>query len=465
LNTLERAKQEFERLVDAGDFASDSSVSDALRLLRERRALDLSFLSPREQADLIGSRSVDLLPSVDELRERTQAALAKGAALHVKFGIDPTSPNVHIGHAVPMILMSRFQRMGHRITLIIGDITASIGDPSGQSDERPALTLEEIASNLATYKNQISPFFDFAKARLCNNSEWLADYRLTDLLPLLAKIPVAQSMQRDDFRSRLSSGQSLTMAEQLYSVVMALDSVELDCDVEVGGLDQLLNMQMCRTLMAASGQKPEIVCTVPLIEGTDGSGQKMSKSRGNYVAMTDPATEIYGKLMSIPDRLIPIYLAALTELTDAEIERVQQRLGPRDAKHLLAATIVDTVHGPDAAIEARRSFLARFKSKRLSDATDVPVTSIDDTRTVGELLIELAFSSSLSHSRRVADQDGLQLVVERGDGSTHNVKLGRKAVDMTTAQLLREDGAGAAPHGPHDAVFLKLGRRAARLQR
>ncbi len=272
-------------------------------------------------------------------------------------------------------------------------------------------------------------------------------------------------MQRDDFRSRLSSGESLTMAEQLYSVVMALDSVELECDVEVGGLDQLLNMQMCRTVMSLSGQKPEIVCTVPLIEGTDGSGQKMSKSRGNYVAMTDPATEIYGKLMSIPDRLIPEYLRALTELTDAEIERVQERLGPRDAKHLLAATLVDTAHGLDAAIEARKSFLARFKSKRLSDAADVPVTSLDDARSVGELLIELGFSSSLSHTRRVADQDGLQLVVERPDGTTHAVKLGRKAVDMTTAQLLREDGAAAAPHGPQDAVFLKLGRRAARLLR
>ena len=460
MNTLERAKRDFERWVDAGDFASEPAVSDALRMLRERREMDLAFLSPREQADLIASRCVDLLPSVDELAQRIEGTHKKRDALHVKLGIDPTSPNVHIGHAVPMILMSRFQRMGHRITLIIGDVTAMIGDPSGRDDERPALTLAEIATNLATYKEQVAPFFDFAKAKLRNNSEWLADVRLVDLLPLLAKIPVAQSMQREDFRTRVAAGHSLTMAEQMYSVVMALDSVELECDVEVGGIDQLLNMQMCRTLMSLSGQRPEIVCTVPLIEGTDGSGTKMSKSRGNYVAMTHPPGEIYGKLMSIPDRLIAEYLRALTELSDPEIEKLEQRLGPRDAKHLLAATIVDTVHGIEAAGEARRSFLARFKSKRLSDAADIPVTAVDDRRTVGEVLIELGFSKSLSHTRRVADQDGLQLVVERGDGSTHSVKLTRKSVDLTTADLLRREAPDES-----GAPFLKLGRQVTRLAR
>jgi tyrosyl-tRNA synthetase len=219
-------------------------------------------------------------------------------------------------------------------------------------------------------------------------------------------------------------------------------------------------MQMCRTVMAASGQRPEIVCTVPLIEGTDGSGQKMSKSRGNYVAMTHSATEIYGKLMSIPDRLIADYLRALTELSDSEIAKLELRLGPRDAKHLLAATIVDTIHGPEAALEARSSFLARFKTKRLSDAADVPVTRLDDARTVGQLLIELGFSSSLSHSRRVAVQNGLQLVVEQDDGATRKVTLDRGSVDLTPAELVHRYA-----DGDKGALFLKLGRQVTRLER
>jgi len=457
---LESSRAALEKLVESGDFASDATVAEALGLLRERRALDLSFLAPKEQAELIRTRCVDLLPTADELAERIAAAKKKGGGLHVKLGIDPTSPNVHIGHAVPMILMSRFARMGHRVTLIIGDVTAMIGDPSGRSDERPALTVHEIAANLATYKQQVAPFFDFTKAELRNNSEWLTEIRLVDLLPLLAKIPVSQSMQREDFRTRVAEGASLTMAEQMYSVVMALDSVELCCDVEVGGVDQLLNLQMCRTVMAASGQRPEVVCTVSLIEGTDGTGEKMSKSRGNYVAMTHAPGEIYGKLMSIPDRLIATYLAALTELGDSEIAKLEAKLGPRDAKHLLAATIVDTVHGADAALEARRSFLARFKSKRLSDAADVPVTRVDASRTVGQVLMELGFSPSLSHTRRVAVQEGLHLVVERADGTTRKVTLERKDVDATTAELVAREAGGES-----GAVFLRLGRQATRLER
>lgn len=460
MDPLKRSGEELEQLIESGDFSSDAAVANALALLRERRGMDLSFLSPADQAELIAARTVDLLPSEDELAERIGAARKRGAGLHVKLGIDPTSPNVHIGHAVPMILMSRFQRMGHRVTLIIGDVTAMIGDPSGRDDERPALTAQEIAANLATYKQQVAPFFDFAKAEARNNSEWLAEIKLVELLPLLAKIPVSQSMQREDFRSRLTAGHSLTMAEQLYSVVMALDSVELECDVEVGGVDQLLNMQMCRTVMSVSGQKPEIVCTVPLIEGTDGSGEKMSKSRGNYVAMTHPPGEIYGKLMSIPDRLTAEYFKALTELSDDEIAHVERKLGPRDAKHLLAATLVDTVHGADAALEARRSFLARFKSKRLSDAADVVVTRVDESRTVGHVLVELKFAPSLSHVRRVAGQEGLSLVFERADGSTHKVTLQRKDVDATTAELLAREAGGES-----GAAFLKLGRQATRLER
>lgn len=442
-----------------GDLADQATFDRAVVLLRERRALDLSELPPARQAELVESRTQHLLPSAEDLAARIERRRSEGGRLHVKFGIDPTSPDIHLGHAVPMVLAGRFQRMGHDVTLIIGDITARIGDPSGRVDERPALTEDDIAANLAQYRDQMAPLFDFSRASLRNNSEWLAPVRLVDLLPLLAKVPVSQSMQRDDFRERLSSGHSLTLAEVMYSVVMALDSVELDCDVEIGGVDQLLNMQMCRTLMSASGQQPEIICTSPLMEGTDGSGAKMSKSRGNYVGIGDAPGEIYGKLMSIPDRLAPDYFRMLTEITDEEIETASKQQQPQHVKHLLATVVVDTLAGADAAQEARASFLAHFRDKRLSAATDLPTVARDESRTVGAVLTEvLAFAPSLSHCRRVAGQGGLQVVVE-GDGDPVKRKLESADVDRPVAELVAAIGAATG-----ERLFLKLGRKAAALQ-
>jgi tyrosyl-tRNA synthetase len=445
-------------LLVEGDLADEATFERALGVLRDRRAVDLSGLPAWRQAELIAQRTQHLLPSAEDLAARIERRRAEGGRLHVKFGIDPTSPDIHIGHAVPMVLAGRFQRMGHDVTLVIGDITARIGDPSGRVDERPPLTEQEIASNLAQYREQMAPLFDFSRAVLRNNSEWLAPMKLTDLLPLLAKVPVSQSMQREDFRERLSSGHSLTMAEQLYSVVMALDSVELNCDVEIGGVDQLLNMQMCRTLMSIAGQAPEIICTMPLIEGTDGSGAKMSKSRGNYVALTDAPGEIYGKLMSIPDRLTQQYFRMLTEITDEELDAAAGQQ-PQHLKHLLAAVVVDTLAGADAAHEARASFLAHFRDRRLSAAADLPVVSLDDERTIGVLLTEqLTFAPSLSHCRRVAEQGGLQVVVE-GAGDAVKHKLGRDDVDRRVGEVVQEVG-----HEPGAHLFLRLGRKAAALQ-
>ncbi len=272
-------------LRDAPELREGTELARILELLRERRAMDLSDLPPAEQAALISARSQELLPSVGDLAARLAAADAERRKLVVKFGIDPTAADVHVGHAVPMIIASRFQRMGHHVVFIVGDITAKIGDPSGRTADRPPLTDDDIRANMATYREQVTPFFDFTRADFRYNSEWLAPVTLPEFIGVLEKLPVAASLQREDFRNRLAAGSGLTMAELVYSVVMALDSVKIAADIELGGLDQLLNMQMCRRVMENSGQQPEIIIATGLIEGTDGTGAKMSKSKGNYVGL------------------------------------------------------------------------------------------------------------------------------------------------------------------------------------
>ncbi|MGH3924559.1 MAG: tyrosine--tRNA ligase, partial [Pseudonocardiaceae bacterium] len=304
-------------LADA-DLADDVAVRELLELTTQRRGLDLSDLSPVEQAALIAERSQELQPSTEALAARIVEADARSRPFMAKFGIDPTGAEVHLGHAVPMLILSRFQRMGHQVVFIVGDVTAKIGDPSGRSDERPALTDEDIARNLATYRQQVTPFFDFERAQFRHNGDWLRDVKLPRLIEITSRIPVSMPLQREDFRTRLDAGQGLSLAELLYSVVMALDSVEINTDLEVGGVDQFLNMQMCRHVMQICGQRPELVVATSLIEGTDGTGAKMSKSMGNYVPLTAPAGEVFGKIMSVPDRVVQPYFRALSEWRDAE---------------------------------------------------------------------------------------------------------------------------------------------------
>ena len=301
MTLLSRSVEASTSLLAGADLATDGTVRQLLEMTHERRRMDLSDLSPAEQGALVADRCAQLQPSAEALAARVGEAAKKGRRFIAKFGIDPTGAEVHLGHAGPMLLLSRFQRMGHQVVFIVGDVTAKIGDPSGRSDERPALTDEDIAANLATYREQVSPFFDFSRAEFRHNGDWLRAVTLPRLIEVTARVPVAMPLQREDFRARLASGHSLSLAELLYSVAMALDSVEVGCDLEVGGLDQYLNMQMCRKVMEICGQEPELVAAVPLLEGTDGTGAKMSKSRGNYVPLTAPAGEIFGKLMSVPD--------------------------------------------------------------------------------------------------------------------------------------------------------------------
>ncbi|MEX2982177.1 tyrosine--tRNA ligase [Streptomyces sp. C36] len=450
----------------AQDLSTDSTVEQLLTETKARRYLDLTDLSAKDQAELIASRTVEVLPGVAKLAERIELRRAEGKGLAIKLGIDPTAADVHLGHAVPVIILSRFQRMGHDVTLLIGDFTAKIGDPTGRTAERPPLTDQDIAANLAGYREQVRPFFDFEKVSFVQNSEWLAPYTFPELLGLLSQVPVSQLLQREDFRTRLASGSGLTMSELLYPIAQGLDSVALNCDVELGGADQLLNLQMGRKLMELKGQKPQLVVTMPLIEGTDGTGAKMSKSKGNYVGLTAPADDVFGKIMSVPDRLMEPYLKAWTEWTDAEIalvlSRVEEKsLHPMDLKKVLAGEVVAALYGLEAAMAARAGFIAQFSKKSFTDV-ETPVVDLaehGEEPATAVLSKVLGFQPSASAARRVAKQNGLRLVLE-ADGAQEAVVLAEADAIRPLGEVARELLAGRAVSG----VYLKAGRKIAELR-
>lgn len=446
-------------LLAEADLAADATVRELLELTTQRRGLDLSDLSPAEQAALIAERSQELQPSAEALA--TRITDAESRPFVAKFGIDPTGAEVHLGHAVPMLILSRFQRMGHQVVFIVGDVTAKIGDPSGRSDERPALTDEDIARNLLTYREQVTPFFDFKRAQFRHNGDWLREVTLPRLVEITSRIPVSMPLQREDFRKRLDAGQGLSLAELLYSVVMALDSVEINADLEVGGIDQFLNMQMCRHVMHICGQSPEIVVATPLIEGTDGTGAKMSKSRDNYVALTAPASEIFGKIMSVSDRLVEPYFRALSEWRDVELAVTGDRIAagslhPMDLKRILAGDVTAAIHGVDAAMNAREEFVARFSRRTFAQAGDLP--SIDDVgRSVNDVVKSLGFAKSNGDVRRVAQQNGLRIVVEF-EGTQEQILVSADEAREPIAAVLRsklDERSGD--------IYLKVGRKLARI--
>lgn len=451
-------------LRDAPDLRERAGLAKILELLRERRAMDLSDLPPAEQAALISARSQELLPSADDLAARLTAASAEGRKLVVKFGIDPTAADVHVGHAVPMIIASRFQRMGHQVVFIVGDITAKIGDPSGRTADRPPLTDDDIRANMATYREQVTPFFDFARADFRYNSEWLAPVTLPEFIGVLEKLPVAASLQREDFRNRLAAGSGLTMAELVYSVVMALDSVKITADIELGGLDQLLNMQMCRRVMENAGQQPEVIIATSLIEGTDGTGAKMSKSKGNYVGLAFEPKDVFGKLMSAADRLMPAYLRALTELLDPEIDLLMElaadrKIHPMGVKTLLAADVTAAIYDISQAEAARAGFTAQFSARRFSDTPDLPTVTLAEhaSSTVAELFVKVTgLLPSLGQVRRVAAGGGLRLVTEVPGEDQEAAVLTEPDATATLGELLKAREAVTGQPGARN--FLKCGR-------
>jgi tyrosyl-tRNA synthetase len=369
-----------------------------------------------EQLRVLRAGTVDCITE-DELREK----LASGRPLRVKLGLDPSRPDIHIGHAVVLRKLRQFQELGHTAVLIVGDFTALVGDPSGRSATRPPLSKAEADANAATYFEQARRILLPDALEIRHNSEWLGEMGIDDVLRLTARSTVARILERDDFAQRYASGSPISLMELLYPLLQAWDSVMVRADVELGGTDQLFNLLAARGLQEQEGQRAQVVLTMPLLVGLDGA-QKMSKSLGNYVGITEPPEEQFGKLMRVPDDLMPAYLALTTGWHPDEVEEVTDRLTrgelrPVDAKRLLARTVVDLYHGDGAGAAAEAEFDRVFKEH--AAPTEVPeyVVSPDELRDgrieVARLLTLAGLAASNREGRRKIQEGGVYLEDER----------------------------------------------------
>ena len=345
--------------------------------------------------------------SADQLK----AKLAEGRPLRIKAGFDPTAPDLHLGHGVLIRKMAQFQKLGHEVTFLIGDFTGLIGDPTGKKATRPPLTREEVLANAETYKQQVFKLLDPAKTKIRFNSEWFGEMKGEQWIRLASRFTVAQMLERNDFQKRLGANEPIALHELLYPLVQAYDSVALQADVELGGNDQLFNLMQGRTLQDASGQKPQVVLTVPLLVGLDGT-EKMSKSLGNYIGfMEDPDTQ-FGKAMSISDTLMWDWYLLLTDLLPTEIAALQQG-HPMDAKKGLAKRIVADFHGPEAADRALEAWIRRFSERKTDDAPEVEVPSTEGEVPLARLLTERGLAGSRKEAERLIAQGAVSLDGEK----------------------------------------------------
>ena len=371
------------------------------------------MLSSEEQLHIIRSGGASIVPEA-----ALKTKLEKGVPLRIKLGVDPTAPDLHLGHTVPLRKLRQFQDLGHTVVLIIGNGTALIGDPSGRNTTRPPLTAEEIEANAATYVDQAFHILDKERTELTWNNDWLGKLNMADILRLSAQFTVARILERDDFTKRYASQQPISLHEFLYPVMQAYDSVIVRADLEMGGTDQLFNLLAGRELMEKLGMEPQVCLTMPLLEGTDGV-QKMSKSYGNYIGITDTANEMFGKVMSIPDELMPKYYYQVSTFGLDQSEAVEAGLAdgslhPNVAKRRLAANIVATYHDAAAAVEAEAAFDRVFKQHELpSDLPEVAVAleaDEDGLIYLPKLMAgELAMAASASEARRLIDGGGVSL--------------------------------------------------------
>ena len=382
------------------------------------------MLPAEEQLHIIASGADRIVPESALLEK-----LKRGKPLNIKLGVDPTAPDIHIGHAVPLRKLRQFQDLGHQVTLIIGDGTALIGDPSGRNSTRPQLTSEQIKHNAQTYVDQAFKVLDPDKTTLRYNSEWLLPLTLEDLLSLTSKFTVARILERDDFHNRYSNNQPISVHEFLYPIMQAYDSVCIKADVELGGSDQLFNLLAGRELMEKMGMEPQVCLTLPLLEGTDGV-QKMSKSYGNYIGVTDEPADMFGKVMSIPDELMVKYFRLASTLPVDEIDAIEKGLAadelhPNKVKRQLARNIVAAYHGEQAAGSAEEQFDLVFKQHEIPD--DIPEYAADLTPNdegkvyLAKLLADAGLAQSAGEARRLIDGGGVKVNGEPVPAKSYNV--------------------------------------------
>jgi tyrosyl-tRNA synthetase len=368
---------------------------------------------------------------VDEIliEEELVKKLEENRPLHIKAGFDPTAPDLHLGHTVLINKLRQFQDLGHEVIFLIGDFTGMIGDPSGKSATRPPLTREEIGANARTYREQIFKVLDPDKTRIEFNSSWMDKMGAADLIRLASKNTVARMLERDDFHKRYSGNQPIAIHEFLYPLVQGYDSVQLKADVELGGTDQKFNLLVGRQLQSMYGQTPQVVLTMPILEGLDGV-QKMSKSLDNYIGIDDPPAEMFGKVMSISDVLMWRYFELLSFRSMSEIEglssKVKQGMNPRDAKMQLADEIVTRFHNKDAAEGAKSDFVARFQRNEIPEnIEEKELISSGPSLSLTQALKQSGLTSSTSEARRMIQQGAVRVNAQRIDDVDSELPVGQ----------------------------------------
>jgi len=418
---------------------------------------DLRHLTAEEQFERIMAKVADHPEGVvtpEDLLERMRKSKRTGVPLKVKLGIDPTGPEIHVGHAVTLLNIRLFQRMGHKIQLVIGDFTGMIGDPSGRVEARPPLTEEEMRQNMSTYDEQAARIVNLRSPDIERhyNSEWMNKISMKEWAGILKEISASELLQREDIRERLEKGYGLSMAELEYALFMGYDSVVLVPDIEIGGLDQYLNMHMCRKMMANAGQKPEIIITYNLLAGTTGARDetgrllKMSKSYGNYIPITAAPEDMFGKVMSIPDEVMWVWYRELTEITPEELEKLKEavasgKVHPKDAKQLLARVVVGTFNFFDRETIERAN--ADFNEKFGKEAALVPESAVPVEADPDESLIDVLAreaKETKSQLRRLVEQKGIQIL------------KGEEYVPVSMEELLGRVGDSAP-------CILRIGKR------
>ena len=370
-----------------------------------------------EQMDIIKRGISEIIPE-DDLVQKIEKSIKAKKPLNIKLGCDPSRPDLHLGHSVVLRKLRQFQDLGHQATLIIGDFTGMIGDPSGRSKTRPPLTLEETRRNGQSYFEQATKILSTKKIRMLYNSEWLTKMNFADVIILGSRYTVARMLERDDFEQRYKSGEPISVHELLYPLAQAMDSVAIQADVELGGTDQKFNLLVGRDIQREYGLAPQVIITMPMLAGTDGV-EKMSKSLNNYIGLNESPKQIYGKTLSIPDKLINDYFVLTTNVSEREIEQIKQaledpRINPRDIKRRLARELVALYHSEAAAIGAEKEFDRIFVKKDLPD--EIPEVSIDlenSSISIVKLLTETKMVTSNSEARRMIDQGGVSVDGEK----------------------------------------------------
>lgn len=360
------------------------------------------------QLELIKRGTAEIISEEDLI-----AKLKQNRPLNVKAGFDPTAPDLHLGHTVVLQKMKHFQELGHNVTFLIGDFTGMIGDPTGKSETRKPLTKEQVLANAETYKEQVFKILDPEKTKICFNSAWLEPLTMKETLSLMAKFTVARIIERDDFQKRYKAGEPIGMHEFMYPIMQGFDSVNMNTDIELGGTDQKFNLLVGRDLLRQYGKEAQVAITMPIIEGLDGV-QKMSKSLGNYVGISESPKDMFGKLMSITDELMFRYYTLLSDMSLKDIEKMKQDIEtgdfhPMTAKKNLAREIVSRYHGTKAGVEAEEEFVRVFSNKNIP-------TDIQEYKIQGcflDIILALNFASSKSEARRLAEQGGVHFENEK----------------------------------------------------